>query len=93
MMQMQQSIGELKADVKHLTSASDKHGGKLDRISHIVFAAGVVLTIVLAIGGFFMNKIWDGVFTLLTASQTTPRIQAPPQYPPPPITGPPRQQP
>ena len=65
MMQMQQSIGELKANVDHLTRASDKQSGKLDRISHVIFAAGVVLAIVLSVGGFFMNKIWDGVFTLL----------------------------
>jgi hypothetical protein len=68
MMQMQQAIGELKANVIHLKDASNKQTAKLDRISHIIFAAGVVLAIVLAIGGFFLNKIWDGVFTLLKAA-------------------------
>ena len=68
MMQMQQAIGELKANVAHLAEASSKQTTKLDRISHIVFASGVVLAIVLAIGGFFLNKIWDGVFTLLKAA-------------------------
>jgi len=68
MMQMQQAIGELKANVAHLAEASSKQTTKLDRISHIVFASGVVLAIALAIGGFFLNKIWDGVFTLLKAA-------------------------
>jgi hypothetical protein len=68
MMQMQQAVGELKANVVHLKDASDRQTAKLDRISHIIFAAGVVLAIVLAIGGFFLNKIWDGVFMLLKAA-------------------------
>jgi hypothetical protein len=67
-MQMQQSIGELKAEVKHLTTASEKHGTKLDRISHVIFAAGVVLTIFLAVSGFFLNKIWDALLALMKAS-------------------------
>ena len=76
MMQMQQSLGELKATVSHLREASDKQSSKLDRISHIVFSAGVVLAIILAIGGFFLNKIWDGVFSIMM------------QVPPPPTPGP-----
>jgi hypothetical protein len=68
MMQMQQTMGELKATVAHLTSASDQQGQKLDRISHRMYAAGVVLAILLAVGGFLLNKVWDGVFALLSAS-------------------------
>jgi hypothetical protein len=67
-MQMQQTIGELKATVSHLTTASDKQSAKLDSISHRIYAAGAVLTVVIAIGGFFLSKIWDGVFTLLKAA-------------------------
>ena len=67
-MQMQQSIGELKATVSHLTTASDKQSSKLDSISHRIYAAGAVLTIVIAVGGFFLSKIWDGVFMLLKAA-------------------------
>jgi len=68
-MQMQKSIGELSSHISHLTAASEKHGEKIDRISHRMYAAGIVLTIVLGIGGFLLNKIWDGVFKLL---QVTP---------------------
>ena len=67
-MQMQQSIGELKATVHHLTTASDKQSAKLDSISHRIYAAGAVITLVIAVGGFFLSKIWDGVFTLLKAA-------------------------
>jgi hypothetical protein len=87
MMQMQHSIGELKATVNHLNTASDKQSTKLDRISHIIFAAGVVLTIILGIGGFFLNKIWDGVFTLMTSPpQSVQKYQPPPSMPPQPPT-------
>ncbi len=68
MMQVQQTLGELKATTKYLTDASNKQGAKLDRISHIVFAAGVVLAIILTIGGFLLNKIWDGMVILLKAA-------------------------
>ena len=65
MMQIQNSIGQLTASVEHLKTASDTQSRKLDKISHNVFAAGVVITIVVAIGGFFLNKVWDGVSLLL----------------------------
>ena len=68
MMQIQQSIGELKSEVRHLKEASDGQSKKLDRISHVIFAAGVVIAILLAIGSFFLNKMWEGIFALLTAA-------------------------
>lgn len=77
MMQMQQSIGELKANVSHLKAASDKQSSKLDRISHIIFASGVVLAIVLGVGGFFLNKIWDGVFSLMVQQQSIAKTAPP----------------
>ncbi len=67
-MQMQASMGELKSDVKHLTSASEKHSSKLDKISHRVYAAGAVIVVLAAIGGFILNKIWDGIVVLMKAS-------------------------
>jgi hypothetical protein len=82
-MQMQQTIGELKSTVTHLKEASDKQTVKLDRISHIIFASGVVLAIILGIGGFFMNKIWDGVVTIIE-TQNAPKPLAPPPYQSPP---------
>jgi hypothetical protein len=55
-MQMQQAIGELKATVGHLKTASDKQGEKLDTISHRVYAAGVVVTLALGVVGFFLEQ-------------------------------------
>jgi hypothetical protein len=68
MMQMQQSIGEMKATMGHLKTSSDNQSKKLDRVSHIIFAAGVVLTIGIGIGGFVLNKVWDGVVTMVATS-------------------------
>lgn len=68
MMQVQQSIGKLEAKVDQLTSASDKQSTKIDKISHIIFAAGAVLAVILTVGGFFLNKIWDGIFVLIKAA-------------------------
>jgi len=68
MMQMQHSLGELKSDVSHLKTASERHGEKLGRIEKILFASGVVLALLLSVGGFFLNKIWDGILVLLKTS-------------------------
>jgi hypothetical protein len=81
-MQMQQSVGELKATVGHLTTASDRQATKLDSISHRIYAAGVVLAVLLSIGGFFMNKIWDGVVTIMIAQQNASKFQEPLQSQP-----------
>lgn len=76
-MQMQQTIGELKADVRHLTAASEKQSKKLDHISHVIFAAGAVLLVVLSVGGYMLNKIWDGQVLLLTRGASMPAPPAP----------------
>jgi len=65
MMQVQKTLGELTSTVRHLSDASEKNATKLDRISHQIYAAGVVLAIILAAGGFMLNKVWDGVFELV----------------------------
>src|SRR5439155_24414853 len=67
LMQLQRSISKLEVKVDHLASASEKQGAKLDSISHRVYAAAVVVTIAVAIIGFFIHKMWDNIFTLLTA--------------------------
>jgi hypothetical protein len=72
MMQMQKSIGEMSSTMSHLTNTVDGHGKKLDRISHIIFAAGVVLAICAAVLGFVINKIWDSLIALLTRLPTLP---------------------
>lgn len=68
MMQVQHTIGRLDATTNHLRSETSEHSRKLDRISHIIFAAGVVLTILLAVGGFILDKIWNSLVLLLASS-------------------------
>ena len=70
LMQMQSTLGELKAAVQHLTGELKTQARTLNRISHVIFAAGVVIAIVLSIGGFFLNKIWDVLIAALKASAT-----------------------
>jgi hypothetical protein len=67
-MQMQKSIGELTSSVAHLETTSADQSTKIDKISHRMYAAGVVITVLMGLGGFFLSKIWDGVFTLLKAA-------------------------
>lgn len=65
-MELQKSVGQISAEVKALAVASEKIDGKLDKIeekvsgvTHKLYAAGVVMTILLVIGGFLINKAWD----------------------------------
>jgi uncharacterized protein (DUF3084 family) len=66
-MQIQASVAELKSDVKHLTTASEKQSSKLDKLSHRMYAAGAVIVVLTGIGGFFLNKIWDGLVIAMKA--------------------------
>ena len=58
-MGMQKTLGQLEQAVKTLTEEIRDVRKKLDRISHIVHAAGVVGTIGMAILVFLANKIAD----------------------------------
>ena len=64
-MQMQKSMGELTSSVAQLKTTSADQSTKLDKISHRMYAAGAVITVLMGLGGFFLSKIWDGVFMLL----------------------------
>jgi hypothetical protein len=67
MMQIQKSIGELQSTVNHLKTTVDGHGSKLDSISHRVYAAGAVIAVLLGIGGWLLNKIWDKLVSVVAA--------------------------
>lgn len=81
-MEMQKSIGGLETSVKSLNESLTKISGKIDSletkvsgISHKVYAAGVVLAILIAIGGtvggFIVNKAWDIAFSQVMHSANT----------------------
>lgn len=71
-MEMQKTLGQLTQAITTLTEESKKRGEVLDRISHKVYAAQVVLWIagglLTALGGvavFFLNRIWDTILPLV----------------------------
>lgn len=65
-MDIQKSNGQLTEAVSSLRLSIDKLDSKLDRVegtvsgvTHKIYAAGVVLAILVALGGFMVNKAWD----------------------------------
>jgi len=77
-MELQKSTGELKECVKSLTKSLDRQESKLDEIGQTVnginmkvYAAGVVLTIVVGIGAFVVNKAIDFGLDQISTSQAS----------------------
>jgi hypothetical protein len=70
--QIQHTLGGLREAVDGLKTSSRTHGEKLERINKIIFAAGVVLIIVLSVGGFILNKIWDALIAALVTAGHLP---------------------
>jgi len=54
-MEMQGTLGKLNHAVDMLTEQSKEQGKKLDRMSHIIYAAGVVVAIAICIGGWVIK--------------------------------------
>ena len=60
--------GKLGALVDRLDKLENRVSGlddKLSGVTHKLYAAGVVLAIALAMGGFLLNKSWDRAIDLL----------------------------
>lgn len=72
LLDIQRSLGVLTAQVENLRAASSTHDSKLDRLSHTVFAAGAVVAVLTALGGFVLSRIWDGVAELLRTLPPAP---------------------
>jgi hypothetical protein len=58
-MQMQKTLGQVEQAVKTLTDDFREERKKVNRLSHIIYAAGVVGTISVAILIFLANKLAD----------------------------------
>jgi hypothetical protein len=58
-MQMQRTLGQVEQSVKILSDDFREERKKISRLSHIIYAAGVVGTIGLAILIFLANKLAD----------------------------------
>lgn len=91
-MELQKTVGQLSAEIKALAAASEKAAGKLDKIedkvsgvTHKLYAAGVVITILLVVGGFIINKAWDMAANHITEIAKAAIVQptAVSQIPPP----------
>ena len=67
-MDSQRTLGEVKNAVESLQSTVGQHGNKIDRISHIVYAAGAVLAVLVSIAAFLLNKIWDRLVMVLSGA-------------------------
>ena len=73
-MELQKSTGQLTSSVDSLKHAIDKQDKKLSDIESTVtnvekkiYAAIVVLTILVAVGGFVVNKSWDLMVKQITS--------------------------
>jgi len=76
-MELQKSTGQLTEAVASLRNSIEKQDAKLDKIetslsgiTHKLYAAGVVLAILLTIGGFIINKAWDLMAKQITETKT-----------------------
>ena len=76
-MEMQKAIGGISAEIKALSAGQQKFETKLDKMedslstmSKQLYAAGVVIFIALAVGGFIVDKAWD-----LMDEQIKPKIE------------------
>lgn len=92
LMEIQRSLGSLSSDVTALRADIDRSAQKLDRleekisgITHKMYGASVVIVIVLAVGGFLINKVWDMAATHLAdiakaaiAESVRPAVENPP---------------
>ncbi len=68
MLDLKGSVGELKEAIRTLQKDSEKQGNKLSTISHQIYASGVVLFIILAVGGFLIDKLWGPLMKALEHS-------------------------
>lgn len=67
-MEIKEAIGKLDAKVDRLITDVGEHGKDISRTNKIIFAAGVVLFVLLSIGTFALNKIWDTLIAALKAA-------------------------
>ena len=85
-MEMQKTLGKLENAVTSLVISEKETKDKLGRIEKIIYAAGVVLLVVLGIGGWMLNTAKDFAMTYYKAaveSQKPASIVVPPVSPKP----------
>ena len=87
-MDLQKTVGQLTEAVNSLKNTIEKQDSRFNRIeeklsgvTHKLYAAGVVLAILLALGGFIVNKAWDLMVQRLTMPEMTNPSQSIPVPP------------
>ena len=65
LMELQRTVGELSQSVETLTRQSKEHDKKLDRISHRIYAAVAVLTILGAALLWLLNAVSDEIVAVV----------------------------
>lgn len=81
-MELQKSTGQLTNAVENLVREINKQDAaiqdlntKVSGLSHKIYAASVVLGIMVLVGGFFVNKAWDlAVSNLEIRAQSQPVV-------------------
>ncbi len=81
---IQQALGRLGAKIDQVDGAQKKADFKMEKIegtlsgiTHNLYAASVILTILVVIGGFLVNKAWD--LMVKNLAEETPKVLAPAQ--------------
>lgn len=79
---IQQAMGRMEATLSQIQRAQEKADEKTDKleeklsgVTHKIYAASVLLAILVAIGGFFVNKAWD-IMMLSIAERPAVKEQA-----------------
>ena len=65
LMELQRTVGELSQSVETLARQSKEHDKKLDRISHRIYAAVAVLTILGAALLWLLNAVSDEIVAVV----------------------------
>lgn len=75
---IQQALGRLESAISQVQRSQEKADEKVEKleeklsgVTHKIYAATAVLTILLVVGGFIVNKAWDLMASTI-ANQATP---------------------
>ena len=63
--EMQKSLGQLSQSISDMRADIKEHGEKLAKFERILYAVSVVGALLVVVGGFLINKLWDPVVAAL----------------------------
>jgi hypothetical protein len=75
--ELQKNVGQLTQAVSTLADQSKDNGKKLNQMSHIIYAAGVVLALILAVGGWTLKIASDIAVNYFNTHQSTQQPATP----------------